>query len=424
MMNECKTKIAKLISESSTTAGNVDGRPELETLTRAIHESVFYDLVAVQETNQPIAVLFGVRHLNPAGKMTFGEQSNYSGKYGSRKDIEEITASTTFVKGNAYAYNDVVYVALEDATITKYPGASLQDSVDLCVMNLVIRYAGEAAPVGKFETQDDIIQEIDFEIDKWTCRVRSRKLKTDITIEVMQDMGASQFDADATVNDVLATVTGEEINKDVFQALITVSKRHELHGIDAKNGIIDLSDITDIKTRYEQGRFLYHVASEMAAEISRTTTYAGTYIVCSARVAAMLDASGWLNAPDREKSRAFGILKNGLHVYVDNYTSFDYMVVGCKHTLNDIEHVGSLFFSPFTENDKLGAYKICVDPSSLQNKVLMLTRYALSVNPYTSDIPYSKDTRERDVNADDFSALAGKSLMSRFVGIKLPKAIN
>ena len=91
-------------------------------------------------------------------------------------------------------------------------------------------------------------------------------------------------------------------------------------------------------------------------------------------------------------------------------------MTGCKYDLGDMDHVGSLFFAPYTEADEAGSIKVSVDPQSLQPKVAILMRYGLSVNPYTVD----QDT-DRLIKGDDWSNLAGKSKLSQIVGVMLPK---
>ena len=112
-----------------------------------------------------------------------------------------------------------------------------------------------------------------------------------------------------------------------------------------------------------------------------------------------------------------GRLRCGLEVYADTVTPFDYMLVGCKHMIGDMESVGSLFYSPYTEADGAGAYKSVIDPNSFQHHVAIMNRYSLSVNPYTSKV----DQEEHQViKGDEWGKLAGRSEMSYILGIELP----
>jgi CheY-like chemotaxis protein len=81
-----------------------------------------------------------------------------------------------------------------------------------------------------------------------------------------KELEANGFDAPAFLEDLLATVMADEINKDVLQSLITVSKRYKVQGL-CENGIIDLS----YDNSPEASRKLYEVVCEMNSEIQRTT---------------------------------------------------------------------------------------------------------------------------------------------------------
>ena len=123
-----------------------------------------------------------------------------------------------------------------------------------------------------------------------------------------------------------------------------------------------------------------------------------------------------MHETDEQHPLATGKLNNGYYVYTDTNSPFDYMLTGCKYDLGDMDHVGSLFFAPYTEADEAGSIKVSVDPASLQPKVAILMRYGLSVNPYTAE-----SESDHLIKGDDWSALAGKSKLSQIVGIKLPK---
>jgi len=67
-----------------------------------------------------------------------------------------------------------------------------------------------------------------------------------------------------------------------------------------------------------------------------------------------------------------------------------------------------------------GAFKVVVDPESLQPSIGLLVRYALSANPYT----VAKDEKEaRIIDGGDMDKMAGRSDLSVLLGVKLPKII-
>ncbi|MGL4505401.1 MAG: hypothetical protein ACRCUF_06665, partial [Aeromonas sobria] len=75
---------------------------------------------------------------------------------------------------------------------------------------------------------------------------------------------------------------------------------------------------------------------------------------------------------------------------------------------------GSLFYTPYLEVDDVGASMIqTLDPKSLQPNYMTMTRYGLSVNPYTT-----KDGDNEQIHqGDDWNSVAGKSKYSRFCGV-------
>ncbi|QBX32855.1 precursor of head vertex subunit [Aeromonas phage Asfd_1] len=407
------SKIHQLLSESTTTAANSQGRPALVGLTRSVNALIYSELVAIQETTQPTSTLFGVRYRNPNGDMAFQSMATYGGLVGSRDGITQAAAGP-YVKGDIFQDTDtVVYEVLKDFTLAVTVPGTLEDAIYEAVIVGDIRIKSESAPSQYFEQGSDIVQ-TDFQFDRWNAEVKSRKLKSDVTVELMQDLEANKMDAPSVVEDVLATMISEDINKDIIQTLGTVSTRFMMG--DMTKPILDLTTATDAVII---GRTLYQYVCEMKGQMQRQTSFDATYALCSVRVGALLSASGWLK-PSSDPL-ADGELYNGMKVYVDAYSSFDYVVVGCKHEMNDIEHVGSLFFSPYVESDNLGSYKIVNDADSLQPHLCMMIRYGLSVNPYATGLGESD---KRLTRGDDWSKLAGQSRLSYMLGVKLPKIIE
>ncbi|AAQ81482.1 gp24 [Aeromonas phage 31] len=405
------SRITDLINESTTTAANSQSRPALAGLTRAVNNLIFTEMVAIQETNMPSSTLYGVKYLNPAGNQSFASAATYMGDVGYRDGIPLAVLNSPMTEGFVFKDSlDVVYTVIKPLTLMSAT-SDVNDAINDAVLLGDIRIKSEAALAEKFEGAESFV-ETDFQFDRWTVPVRSRKLKTNISVELLQDLEANKLDAVGIIDDVLSTMISEDINKDIIQSMVTVSRRYKVEGI-SPNGIIDLTSSIDAPII---GRTLYQQACEMKNQMLRNTSYEATYVLCTTRVSAMLEASGWMEANDDPLSA--GTLKNGLLVFVDTVSSFDYLITGCKHNVNDIEHVGSLFYSPFIEADDLGAYKIINDPSSLQPAVGILIRYGLSVNPYTTSIGRNGD---RDVVGDDWSKLAGESDMSYLLGVKLPK---
>lgn len=422
-------KINELLRESTTTSSNLIGRPNLVALTRATTKLIYTDLVATQRTKQPVAALYGIKYLNPNGDLTFATGATYAGQIGAteRESIEELTMANkdSFNKDDMFKYQNVVFKVLKDSPFTDTTETDEFGLVSEAVAANNIRMLSDAAVTEKFEGPDsDPITEASFKIDKWQTQVKSRKLKTDLTVELAQDLEANGFDAPELIDDLLATEMAEDINKDILQSLITVSSRFKVAGVSDK-GVLDL---TKQDSAPEQGRTLYRFICEMNSAVQRNTSYSGTYAVASTRCAAVLAASGWLTQKNDGSipENAYGMLNNGLPLYCDTNSPVDYVIVGVKAEFGGKETVGSLFYAPYTEGldlddpEHVGAFKVIVDPASLQPSVALLVRYALSVNPYTVGLD---EDEARVINAADMDKMAGRSKMSVLLGVKLPKLI-
>lgn len=413
-------KIQKLLRESSTTASSSNGRPDLVGLTRATHDLIFTDLIAIQNTNQPEATLYGVKYLNDNKDMSFMTPATYSGAIKSRENIEELDPSKSYSKDDMFKFEEVVYKVVKDNPFTDLTSLPKNEALGQAIIDGSIRFMSEAALTGHFEKKDVEIAEASVRLDRWNIPVRTRKIKTELTVEFAQDLNSNQFEAGAVIDDMLATILAEDVNKDVIQKIMTVSSRYKVKGISDK-GMLDLTK-TDVAP--EQGRTLYRYICEMNASIERNTTYDGTYVLASSRCAAILSASGWMDI-NPDYPLAAGTLKNGLPVYSDPWSPVDYVVVGTKQNLGELEHVGSLFYAPYIDFDGAGAYKLVVDPDSLQPKLALMVRYGLSINPYTViEVDETPQKESMLVQGDDWDNLVGKSKMSYILGVQLPKLVE
>lgn len=418
--------MADLINESTTTADNSNGRPSLLAITRATTQLIYQDLVATQPTSQPLAALYGLKYLNPLGKLSFVTGATFSGAIGTqeRKTIPELSTANKdgFVKGDYFTFDDVVFKALSDDPFAGSTETELFDLVSEANAASTIRMVPDAANTEHFESPNSEISEAGFEIRKWQSQTKSRKFKTEVTHELLQDMDSNGFNSKEMIYDLLATQMAEEVNKDILQSLVTVSRRFKVDGVSPK-GVLDLS----VKgSSVEQARELYRYMCEMNASIQRNTSYSATYAVASSRVAAVLASSGWLTVKDDQPDSAYGVLNNGIVLYCDNNSPIDYVVVGVKANYGEDELIGSLFYAPYSNGlgpdadptDHVGAYTVLNDSHNMQPKIALMLRYALCVNPYTMGID---DAQAKVIDTSNMDNFAGQSDMSMLLGVKLPK---
>lgn len=402
------SKIHNLLYESTTSAANSQGRPDLLALTRAVNALIYTDLVAVQPTSQPTATLFGLRYTNPNKDMTAFTTATYYGEVGDRSSIPEVAAGAV-TQGQRFKFQDIVFEATKSGSIAS---ADL-DGIRQALVDGTIRMQGDTAKTGQYESANAEIADANFTLDRWNMQVGTRKIKTKLTVELLQDLEHNQMDAQGTVEDMLGTMISEDINKDIIQKLFTVSKRFKIAGVN-DSGIVDLTAST--LPSVDVARSIYHYVCEMSAAIQKNTSFLASFVLCSSRVKAYLEASGFVNHSDNDLSD--GVTRSGLEVYTDTNALIDYVVVGSVITQDEMDKVGSLFFAPFTESDEAGSVYVVNDVNSLQPGIMLMTRYALGVNPYAT--AEGKDS-EQLTAADDWNNLVGRSDMSYLMGFKLPE---
>lgn len=420
-------RINKLLAESTTSQSNSVGRPSLLSFTQATNKRIFKDLVAEQKTTQPVAALYGIRVLNPDDDMTYLGGATFAGLMGkeARAGVPKFTnISTSYNVGDLFMFESVVFKVLEANPFAGTSETELDDAVSEAIAAGVIRMVSDAAPTEQFETGYPEIAEAGFRIDKWQTEVKSRKLKTSITVELAQDLESNGFDAPDFIENLLAIQQAEEINKDVLQSLITVSSRFKVHGVSSR-GVLDLTD-SQFDNAQDRARTLYYYMCEMNSAVQRNTSFSGTYAVASSRCAAILAASGWVEKTDDTPETAYGTLKNGLPLYADVNSPCDYVIVGVNVDMGEGQVVSSLYYAPYTEgledvdttgDASVGEFKVIIDPESLQPTIALLARYALSANPYT----VAKDNKEaRIIDGGDMDKMANQSKLSSYLGVKLP----
>lgn len=417
-------KIDRLIQESTLTASNQVGRPDLLSYTKATNKRIFKALVAEQRTRQPVAALYGIRVLNPEDNMTYVGGATFGGLMGpeSRATTPEFAGQAPYNKGDLFKHESVIFKALEDNPFAGSTETEHGELISEAIAAGTIRMVSDAAPTAQFEAGHPEIAEAGFRIDKWQSTVKSRKLKTSVTVELAQDLEANGFDAPNFLDDMLGIQMAEEVNKDVLQSLVTVSNRFKVHGVSSK-GVLDLTD-SQYDNAQDRARTLYYYMCEMNSAVQRNTSFAGTYAVASSRCAAILAASGWVEKRDDGDELAYGYLKNGLPLYADMNTPAEYVIVGVNADMGEGQTVASLYYAPYTEGmdveddvDQMGEFKVVVDPESLQPTIALLARYALSANPYT----VAKDDKEaRIIDGSDMDKMAGQSMLSSYLGVKLP----
>ena len=136
----------ELLRESTSSVANQTARPQLLSLTRAVNNLIFSDLVAIQPTDQPVSALYGLRYLNHDGQMTFRTAATYGGAVGDRTEIEEFSKEKSYEEGALFKSGDVVYEVVTAGTVGE-DAATPEAAIFKGVMTNKIRFYSDCASV-------------------------------------------------------------------------------------------------------------------------------------------------------------------------------------------------------------------------------------------------------------------------------------
>ena len=235
------------------------------------------------------------------------------------------------------------------------------------------------------EGEGDNFREMSFTIERTAVEAKTRALKSEYTMELVQDLKAVHgLDAEAELANILSTEILAEINREVVHTLISQAK-YGCQGL-TTNGVFDL--ISDGQGRWsverQKGLMLQFEkeANEIAFETRRGK---GNFLLCSANVASALTMAGLLDYSsglsdnlnvDVTSGVFAGTLNGRMKVYVDPYaTSGDYAVVGYKGS-NNMD--AGMFYCPYVPLQMVRA----VAQETFQPKIGFKTRYGMVSNPF------------------------------------------
>jgi hypothetical protein len=244
------------------------------------------------------------------------------------------------------------------------------------------------------EGEGDNFREMSFTIDRTSVVAKTRALKSEYTMELVQDLKAVHgLDAEAELANILSTEILAEINREVVRTMISQAKLGG-QGL-TTDGIFDL--IADGQGRWSVERQkglmlqLEKEANQIAFETRRGK---GNFILCSANVASALTMAGLLDYTsglqdtlnvDTTSGVFAGTLNGRLKVYVDPYaTAGDYVVVGYKGT-NNMD--AGMFYCPYVPLQMVRA----VAQETFQPKIGFKTRYGMVSNPFAAGAAAAND---------------------------------
>ncbi|MEZ9342985.1 hypothetical protein AB4165_10380 [Vibrio cyclitrophicus] len=379
--------IEQLLAESNTSANIENGRPTLVGLTRKINDKIFKDICGIQPTSLPRATVYGIRYemVSQDGsevRETQGSHRTGTGKH-PFKDHGLPVGSDSMTVGEHFSEFDYVFGVVVAGDYLGLTEKQLLGAV----------LTGDLRLVTDADDDDSRaeVQSSRFIMDRWQSDIKSRRVKSPTTWELLADMQGNNLDGSSAVEDLLATSISEEINSDIIMKTITVSK---------KGTPIDLSS----SELYQQGRSLIARALELGADIHQTTTFPASFVLASPKVASAIRASGQVGNDNL-------IDGTNLKLVTDSKAIGEYLLVGSKLEFDGLDTVAPIHYSPYVESDSAGTYLIATDSNNLQPVPALISRYAITSSPDFSDVD--------GVQGDDWEKLANKSPLATLVTVSL-----
>ena len=362
-------------ANNTTSAANWN--PVLIALVRrAMPNLMAYDICGVQPMTGPTGLIFAMK-------------STYESTSAGASD------------GDEALFNEAITGFAGDSSVTQPSSSSgLNDSSNATNTGTIDDERTTALAAGGMPTGDaealgssggSAFQQMGFTIEKATVTAKSRALKAEYSLELAQDLKAIHgLDAETELANILSTEILAEINREVVRTINSQAKTGALTANTALNGIFNLSTDADGRWSVEKFKGLIVQIEREANTIAKETRRGkGNFIVCSSDVASALAASGMLdyspamstnlNVDDTGNTFA-GVLNGRTRVYIDPFSTQDYVNVGYKGT-NPYD--AGLFYCPYVPLTMVRA----VGEDTFQPKIGFKTRYGIVSNPYVGSTP-------------------------------------
>ena len=406
---------------NTNSAVNATGRAGYDPIIislvrRAVPQMMAFDLCGVQPMNAPTGLIFALRaRYNNTNEGVSGDGnglgieamydepfSNFSGTaFNTGTPNTHSAGSNDDTSGNPFAVsrakNDGVSTADSDPVTDTGSITPVNDPfVDTVTANPGLNSgympSGQAEGNTSFgmatrEGEGDNFREMSFTIERTAVEAKTRALKSEYTMELVQDLKAVHgLDAEAELANILSTEILAEINREVVHTILSQAK-YGAQGL-TTNGIFDL--IADGQGRWSVERqkgLMMQIEKECNKIAFETRRGKGNFILCSANVASALTMAGLLNYTsglqdnlnvDVTSGTFAGVLNGRTKVYVDPYaTNGDYVVVGYKGT-NNMD--AGMFYCPYVPLQMVRA----VSQETFQPKIGFKTRYGMVSNPFAA----------------------------------------
>ena len=394
--------ISEAIGDGNQNAAAVENPdPVLISLVRrAMPNLIAYDVAAVQPMSGPTGLIFAMKsRIGDGSAIAAGDaealfneaDTDFSGA-GTHVNQAGVVAATTMAAGDVA---QIVAAGNTDWDATNVGGPASAEVGAVFPRGsaaptgtgtvIILATAGTGIATGTGESA--VAKEMGFTVEKVSVTAKTRLLQASYTMELAQDLKAVHgLDAEAELANILSAEILAEINREV---IIQINNGAKVGTAGTAKGSITLTDGTDNGGgRWQAERFQalgFRLEQEANVIAKETRRGKGNYIICSSSVAAALSASGALAygaaiaasslSVDNAGNTFAGTLNNGMKVYVDPYSGYDYATVGYKGTNS---YDAGIFYCPYVPLTMLKA----VNAGTFQPKVGFKTRYGLVSNPF------------------------------------------
>jgi hypothetical protein len=383
----------------------------ISLVRRAMPNLIAYDVAAVQPMSGPTGLIFAMKSRYGDGsaiaagdaEALFDEaDTDFSGT-GTHVNQGGVVLASTMAQGDVA---QIVAAGNTDWDATNVGGPASAEVGAVFTRGsaaptgtgtvIILATAGTGIATGTGESAT--AKEMGFTVEKVSVTAKTRLLQASYTMELAQDLKAVHgLDAEAELANILSAEILAEINREV---IIQINNGAKVGTTGTAKGSITLTDGTDNGGgRWQAERFQalgFRLEQEANVIAKETRRGKGNYIICSSSVAAALSASGALAygsaiaasslSVDNAGNTFAGTLNNGMKVYVDPYSGYDYATVGYKGTNS---YDAGIFYCPYVPLTMLKA----VNAGTFQPKVGFKTRYGLVSNPFAveSDSAITED---------------------------------
>jgi hypothetical protein len=347
-------------------AGGVAGYDPIliSLIRRAMPNLVAYDICGVQPMTGPTGLIFAMR----------SQYANSTAK-GSEAFYDEANTAFSTSRSGANTIGNAMTGTVPAAGADAY------------------NFAGGAntATAEALGVAADSFPEMAFSIDKVAVTAQSRALKAEYTIELAQDLKAVHgLDAETELANILQSEILAEINREVVRTVNLSARPGAQNGSTTTAGTFDLD--TDSNGRWSVEKFkglMFHMEREANQIAKDTRRGKGNMIICSSDVASALQMAGVLdytpalasnNLQVDDTGNTFaGVLNGRFRVYIDPYTTGNYMTVGYKGA-NAFD--AGIFYCPYVPLQMVRA----VGQDTFQPKIGFKTRYGMVANPFARSV--------------------------------------